>query len=370
MSSPPQSRVTRHASRGSVPDLLHLIAERAARLGGRPVRFMEVCGTHTMAMFRSGIRAMLPPNVKLLSGPGCPVCVTPMGMVDAALAIARRPGVCLATFGDMVRVPGSASSLERAKAEGADVRMVYSPLDALKLAEAEPRRTVVFFAIGFETTTPAVAATVAYARDRGLANMLFLVANKVIPPAMEAILAGGEVKLDGFLCPGHVSVITGSAIYEPLAANYRVPCVVTGFEAEDILEGIAMLLLQVVEADPKVEIQYKRWVHPEGNAKARERVDEVFRPCDAAWRGLGTIPMSGLELRPELRAHDALEALGIEVPPELENPGCSCGEVLRGLIEPPECPLFAGRCTPATPVGPCMVSTEGSCAAYYKYGER
>jgi hydrogenase expression/formation protein HypD len=353
-----------------VADLMKLIAERAARLAPRAVRFMEVCGTHTMALFRSGIRAMLPPNVKLLSGPGCPVCVTPMGVVDAALDIVRRPGVALATFGDMVRVPGSASSLERAKAEGADVRMVYSPLDALKLAEAEPRRSVVFFAIGFETTTPAVAATVAYARERGLRNMLFLVANKVIPPAMEAILAGGEVKLDGFICPGHVSVITGSAIYEPMADKHRVPCVVTGFEAEDILEGIAMLLLQLVEGEPKVEIQYRRWVTREGNAKARERIAEVFQPCDAAWRGLGTIPASGLALRPELAGHDALAVLGVEVPPELENPGCSCGEVLRGLIEPPECPLFASRCTPATPVGPCMVSTEGSCAAYYKYGER
>jgi len=353
-----------------VPDLLKLIAERAERLAPRTIRFMEVCGTHTMAMFRSGIRAMLPPNVKLLSGPGCPVCVTPMGTVDAALEIVRRPGVALATFGDMVRVPGSRSSLERARAEGADVRVVYSPLDALQFAKAEPRRLVVFFGIGFETTTPAVAATGAYARDRGLSNLLFLVANKVIPPAMEAIVAGGEVKLDGFLCPGHVSVITGTGIYEPLAAKYRTPCVVTGFEAADILEGVAMLLLQVVEGAPRVEIQYRRWVHPEGNAKARERVAEVFRPCDAAWRGLGTIPMSGLEFRPELRGHDAVEALGVEVPPELENPGCSCGEVLRGLIEPPECPLFATRCTPATPVGPCMVSTEGSCAAFYRYGER
>lgn len=370
MSPDLQARGSRLAARGFAPELLHLISERATRLGHRTVRLMEVCGTHTMALFRCGIRAMLPANVKLLSGPGCPVCVTPMGVVDAAIETARRPGVTLATFGDMVRVPGSHTSLERAKAEGADVRMVYSPLDALKLAEAEPHRTVVFFAIGFETTTPAAAATAAYARDRGLKNLFFLAANKVIPPAMEAILAGGEVKLDGFLCPGHVSVITGTDIYEPLAARYRVPCVVTGFEAEDILEGIAMLLRQLAEGEARVEIQYKRWVHPDGNAKARERVDEVFRPCDAAWRGLGTIPLSGLELRPELRSFDALAALGVEVPPELENPGCSCGEVLRGLIEPPECPLFATRCTPASPVGPCMVSTEGSCAAYYKYGER
>jgi hydrogenase expression/formation protein HypD len=351
-------------------DLLRVIEERAARLGARDVRLMEVCGTHTMALFRSGIRALLPPNVKLLSGPGCPVCVTPMGLVDAAIAIARRDGVSLATFGDMVRVPGSRSSLERARAEGADVRMVYSPLDALKLAEAEPGRTVAFFAIGFETTSPAVAATVAYARDRSLRNLLFLVAHKLIPPAMEAILEGGEVRIDGFLCPGHVSVTTGSAVFEPLAAQYRVPCVVTGFEAEDILEGIAMLLLQAVEGRAGVEIQYERWVSREGNRKAQERLGEVFRACDATWRGLGTIPQSGLELRPELRSLDALSALGIEVPPELENPGCSCGAVLRGVMDPPECPLFAKRCTPTAPVGPCMVSTEGSCAAFYKYGER
>ena len=351
-------------------ELLRLIEDRAGRLGDRRIRFMEVCGTHTMSLFRSGIRALLPPNVRLLSGPGCPVCVTPMGLVDAAIAIARRPDVILATFGDMVRVPGSESSLERAKAEGADVRILYSPLDALKLAEAEPGRRVVFFAIGFETTAPTVAATVAYARDRGLRNLLFLVAHKLIPPAMTAILESGEVRLDGFLCPGHVSVTTGSAVFEPIAERYRAPCVVTGFEPEDILEGIGMLLRQVVEGTPCVEIQYTRWVSREGNRKARERMDEVFRVCDAAWRGLGTIPQSGLELRPELRAFDALAELGVAVPPELENPGCSCGEVIRGLIEPPDCPLFANRCTPATPVGPCMVSTEGSCAAFYKYGER
>jgi len=351
-------------------ELLALIREQAERLGDRSIRLMEVCGTHTMALFRSGIRALLPANVKLLSGPGCPVCVTPMGMVDAAVEVARQPGVAIATFGDMVRVPGSRSSLERAKAEGADVRIVYSPLDALKLAEAEPGRRVVFFAIGFETTSPTVAATVAYARDRGLANLLFIPAHKLIPPAMVALLEAGDVAIDGFLCPGHVSVTTGSAVFEPIAARYRVPCVVAGFEPEDILEGVAMLLGQMVEERTEVEIQYKRWVSPEGNRKARERIDEVFQTADAAWRGLGTIPGSGLELRPELSGLDALAVLGIDVPPELENPGCSCGDVLRGLIEPPQCPLFADACTPATPIGPCMVSTEGSCAAYYKYGER
>ena len=353
-----------------IAGLLRTIAERAERLGERTVRLMEVCGTHTMALFRSGIRAMLPANVKLLSGPGCPVCVTPMGVIDAAIDAAQHDGVTLATFGDMVRVPGRRSSLERAKAEGADVRTVYSPLDALTLAEAEPARRIVFFAIGFETTSPTIAATVARARDRGLPNCLFIVTHKLIPPAMEAVLASGDVRIDGFLCPGHVSVITGSAAFEPLVARHRVPCVVTGFEADDILEGIAMLLGQIVDERPAVEIQYKRWVSCEGNRKAQQRLAEVFRVCDTAWRGLGVIPQSGLELRPELRRFDAIAELSIEVPPELENPGCSCGDVLRGLIDPPQCPLFAKACTPSTPVGPCMVSTEGSCAAFYKYGER
>ena len=352
-----------------IADRVRLIHERAERLAGRTVRLMEVCGTHTMALFRSGIRAMLPPTVKLLSGPGCPVCVTPMGVVDAAIGVARRDGVALATFGDMVRVPGSRSSLERARAEGADVRIVYSPLDALKLAEAEPARRVVFFAIGFETTSPTVAATVAYARDRSLANFLIIPAHKLIPPAMKALLEGGDVQVDGFLCPGHVSVTTGSGVFEPLAERYQAPCVVTGFEAEDILDGIAMLLHQLVEGRPTVEIQYKRWVSREGNRKAQQRIAEVFEVCDTAWRGLGVIPQSGLGLRDELSRFDALAGLGIEVPPELENPGCSCGDVLRGVLDPPECPLFAKACTPASPVGPCMVSTEGSCAAFYRYGE-
>jgi len=353
-----------------VADLVRLIEERAARLAGQEIRLMEVCGTHTMALFRSGVRSMMPANVKLISGPGCPVCVTPMGVVDASVEVARRDGVTVATFGDMLRVPGRRSSLERARAEGADVRVVYSPLDALKMAETEPRRTVVFLAIGFETTSPAVAATVAYARGRGLKNLLFIVTHKVIPPAMVAILEGGEARVKGFLCPGHVSVTTGSAVFEPLAERYHAPCVVTGFEAEDLLEGVGMLLLQIVEDKPRVEIQYKRWVTREGNAKARERINEVFEVCDTAWRGLGTIPGSGLRLRDELRRFDAIDQLGIEVPPELENPGCSCGEVIRGVMDPPECPLFANACTPASPVGPCMVSTEGSCAAFYKYGEK
>ncbi len=360
-SAPPPERIVALRER---------IEQVARALDGRTASLMEVCGTHTMALFRSGIRPMMPPNVRLLSGPGCPVCVTPMGLVDAAIALAGRPQVILATFGDMVRVPGSASSLERAKAEGADVRVVYSPLDALRLAEANPHRTVVFFAIGFETTAPTVAACVLYAHQREVPNLLFLVAHKLIPPAMEAILLGGEVAVDGFICPGHVSVTTGSAAFEPLAERYRVPCVVTGFEADDILEGVAMLLAQIADGKAEVEIQYKRWVTRDGNRRARERMAEVFNVCDAVWRGLGTIPASGLELRPGFRHLDALERLEVSVPEEVENPGCSCGDVLRGSVEPPQCPLFATTCTPSSPVGPCMVSSEGTCAAFFKYGER
>ena len=356
--------------RERIAALRERIEALARRLDGRLVRLMEVCGTHTMALFRSGIRPMMPPNVKLLSGPGCPVCVTPMGVVDAAIALAENPSIILATFGDMVRVPGSRSSLERAKAAGADVRVVYSPLDALRLAEGNPDHTVVFFAIGFETTAPTVAACVLYAHQKNLSNFLFLVAHKLIPPAMEAILKGGDVAVDGFICPGHVSVTTGAAAFEPLARRYGVPCVVTGFEAEDILEGIGMLLAQLAEGRAEVEIQYKRWVSREGNTRARARMAEVFNVCDAVWRGLGVIPASGLELRPQFRHLDALETLGVRVPPEIENPGCRCGDVLRGKIEPPQCPLFATTCTPSNPLGPCMVSSEGTCAAFFKYGER
>ena len=349
--------------------LVRGLTVRIARLAQTRERtvLMEVCGTHTHAIGRWGLRELLPKNVRLVSGPGCPVCVTPGEYIDNACRLALEQGAVIATFGDLMRVPGLETSLEAARGAGADVRTLYSPYDALALAEATDRE-VVFLAIGFETTSPTVAATVAYARDRSLTNFLIIPAHKLIPPAMAALLEGGDVQVDGFLCPGHVSVTTGSAVFEPLAERYQAPCVVTGFEAEDILDGIAMLLLQMVEGRPTVEIQYKRWVSREGNRKAQARLEEVFDVCDTAWRGLGVIPQSGLGLREELSRFDALSELGIDVPPELENPGCSCGDVLRGVLDPPECPLFAKACTPATPVGPCMVSTEGSCAAFYRYG--
>ncbi len=342
--------------------------QRLAAEIGRPLTFMEVCGTHTMAAFRSGLRALLPPGVRLLSGPGCPVCVTPNRLIDKAIAISRRPGVVLAAFGDMIRVPGSEDSLERARAEGADIRVVYSAADALDLARALPERSVVFLGIGFETTTPGTAWTVLEAARAGISNFSVLAMHKTIPEAMALLLEDGEVGIDGFLCPGHVSVIIGSRPYEFICRNYHIPCVVAGFEPADMLEAMRMLLEQVRAGRAEVEIQYRRCVHPEGNAAARAAVERVFEPCDAEWRGLGIIPASGLRIRPEFREFDAeFRFPDLELPPPREPAGCICGAVLKGVRTPPDCPLFARACTPTTPVGACMVSSEGACAAYYRF---
>ncbi len=348
---------------GLVADL-----EAAARRLGRPVRLMEVCGTHTMVAFRSGLRRILPPDIRLTSGPGCPVCVTPPGYVDAAIEMGRMPGVTIATFGDLVRVPGSISSLEQERAQGTQVRVVYSPTDALALARAEPARTVVFLAVGFETTTPAVALTVKAAREEGIANYLVLTAHKTMPQAMEALVRGGDVLVDGFLCPGHVSVVAGAKIFSFLADGCGIPCVVAGFEPEDILKGISMLLTQLEEERSEVEIEYERAVSWEGNAAAQKVTAEVFTECDSEWRGLGVIPDSGLALSPEYADHDAALRLGVRVAAGRPVSGCRCGDVLRGSLEPPQCPLFGRSCSLERPLGPCMVSSEGSCAAYARYG--
>ncbi len=338
----------------------------SARLG-RTVQFMEVCGTHTMAVFRSGLRALLPPEVKLLSGPGCPVCVTPNRFVDRAIAIARQPGVLVTTFGDMMRVPGSECSLEQARAAGAAVRVVYSPLDALKLAEQNPQTRVVFLGVGFETTAPTIGWTIQDAARRGVRNYSALCAHKTMPQAMAA-LAAGELRVDGFICPGHVSIVTGTGIYEFLARKHKTPCVVAGFEAADIAQSMAMLLRQITEGRSSVEIQYTRAVTPEGNAAAQAVIADVFEPSDEEWRGIGLIPGSGLSVRAKYAQHDAAKVFaGVEVPPSHEPAGCRCGEILRGVRTPPECPLFRKVCTPASPVGACMVSSEGTCAAYYRY---
>lgn len=348
--------------------------ERAARLLGEigqladgPVRIMEVCGTHTVSVFRSGLRRALPPQVQLVSGPGCPVCVTPRGEIDRALEACRR-GAILATFGDLMRVPGSRSSLLEERARGADVRVVVSPLDALSVAQAEPGRPVVLFGVGFETTAPAIALTVREARRRGLRNFLLLSAQRLIPPAIRALLSGGRARIDGFLLPGHVSVIIGQEPYRFIAEEFGLPGVITGFEPLDVLEGIRMLLRQRREGRAQIEIQYRRAVRPEGNPRAQRAMAEAFRVTEARWRGLGLIPASGLELDERWAEMEAARALGLPLEDPPDPPGCRCGEVLQGAIAPPECPLFARRCTPDSPLGPCMVSSEGACGAYYRYG--
>jgi len=339
--------------------------------GTSPVVLMEICGTHTVAIRRTGLRTLLPKRVRLVSGPGCPVCVTSQGVIDSLVDLAGRKGVTVATFGDMVRVPGTRSSLEREKAGGGSVAICYSVLEAMDIARKKPAEQVVFAAVGFETTAPGTAVAVQMARDEGLKNFSVLSAHKWVVPAMDALLAGGEVRIDGFLCPGHVSVIIGSRAYEPVVAKYKRPCVVAGFTAEQVLKGVAGLLRQLARREARIENVYAEAVRPEGNTEAMRRIVDVFEPVDAAWRGVGTIPASGMGLRAAYAEFDAAGRLGVPWPPSEEGTsehGCRCGDVLRGAIEPHDCPLFSNVCTPGHPVGPCMVSREGSCQAEYKYG--
>ena len=335
---------------------------------GRTVRLMEVCGTHTVAIFRQGIRDLLPKGIMLLSGPGCPVCVTAIKDVDAAIAVSMQKGVILATFGDMMRVPGGRKSLFNAKAEGGDVRVVYSPLDALKIAEDNSGKKVIFFATGFETTSPSVAGTLMEAERRGVGNFYIYSVHKTVPPALKALLDSGEVRVDGFILPGHVSTVIGSVPYGFIASDYGKPSVITGFDAGDILSGIRMILEQLASGKAAVEIQYKKVVRTEGNPRAIEVLNKCFEPDDARWRGIGTIPMSGLTLREEFRHRDIRSVFALDVPDTEDHAtACSCGEVLKGVKVPTDCKLFGKVCTPDRPVGPCMVSSEGSCAAYFKY---
>lgn len=336
----------------------------------RPVQFMEVCGTHTMTAFRSGLRDLLPGTVRLISGPGCPVCVTDTGYIDAAVALCRRATVTVASFGDLLRVPGSESSLEQERAAGADVRIVYSPTDALLLAQHRPEREVVFLGVGFETTVPAVAASISRAAEEGLDNFSVLCAHKTMPRAMEALVKDQTLHVDGFLCPGHVSVVTGAQIYEFLARDYRLPCVVSGFEPWDMLQSLTMLLQQVIDDRAAVEIQYSRSVTRQGNRAAQALIERVFAPRDAHWRGIGTIAGSGLAVRPAFAAQDAAAKFALTVAAGEVNPACRCGEVLRGVITPADCRLFGKACRPDHPFGPCMVSSEGTCAAWFKYERR
>jgi len=339
------------------------------RKSKKPVRFMEFCGGHTVAIFRYGIRQILPETIEMVSGPGCPVCVTANADLDRAIALSRVPDVIITTFGDMLKVPGSHSSLQKVKAEGADVRMVYSTLDALKIAGDNPEKSVVFLGIGFETTAPTIAASVLQAAEKNIENYFVLSQHKLCPPVIRAILDSGEVKLHGLVCPGHVSAVIGSKPWDFIARDYGIPCVVSGFEPLDILQCIDMLVAQVENGESRVEIAYRRGVRPNGNQEALKLMEQVFEPCPADWRGIGEVPDSGLKLRKEYRRFDAELAFDIEPGPTYEPEGCICGEVLRGVSTPLNCRLFRKACTPEYPVGPCMVSSEGTCSAYYLYGE-
>lgn len=349
----------------SVPEMAKAIGEKLSR----PVRLMEVCGTHTVNIFRFGLRSLFPKELDLLSGPGCPVCVTPAGEIDFLIEAAKLPDVILATFGDMLRVPGSDTSLKELRARGANIKIVYSPLDTLEIAEKNPERRIVFAAVGFETTAPAVAVAVLEAKERGLKNLFFAVSHRTMPMALRTLLSSGEVKLDGLILPGHVSTIVGAKTFAFLADEFHLPAVVTGFEARDIMQGIYMLVSQIAEGRTEVEIEYRRAVTWEGNRMGQELIQKVFEPCDARWRGLGLIPGSGLRLRREFAAFDARKQLGIEVPEGKEPAGCRCGDILCARAKPPDCKLFGKACTPEHPKGPCMVSSEGTCAAWYAFAE-
>ena len=344
----------------------------AGRIQGkkvRPVNLMEVCGTHTVAIFKHGIRQFLPEKVNLLSGPGCPVCVTPNADIDKAITLTQNTEIILATFGDMMKVPGSYSSFQQVKAAGADIRVVYSVLDALRIAEDNPGKSVVFFGVGFETTAPTTASAIIEAERLGIDNFFLLPVHKLIPPAMKVLLDTDEVHIDGFICPGHVSTIIGSQPYEFIPREYGIPCVVAGFEPLDILQAIDMLLEQVVAEESRVDIQYRRAVRKEGNPVALEYLSMVFEVTESTWRGIGVIPKSGLRLAQQYKRFDAECAFKIVLRPPKEAKGCRCGDILRGVCTPPECRLFAKGCVPEHPVGPCMVSSEGTCSAWYLYGE-
>ncbi len=342
------------------------IAESIRKRSTRNIVLMEVCGGHTMAVHKFGLRELLPETIRLISGPGCPVCVSGTGFIDNVVKLARMPGNIIATYGDLVRVPGSSSSLEQEKGTGADVRFVYSVLDSLDIARRNPDRMIVFPGIGFETTAPATAAAIFHAHNEGLKNFKVLSSHKVMPPVMRALIDEG-VKIDGYIAPGHVTAITGTEMYRPIVEKYGLGIVVAGFEPTDILQSISMLVAQFEDNDPKVEIQYSRVVKHEGNSTARKLMEEIFEPRDDRWRGIGMIPDSGLKIRSKYQSCDAEKYFELPEAEEKEPAGCICGEVLKGLKTPADCQLFAKTCTPVNPVGACMVSNEGTCTAYYRY---
>ena len=349
------------------PKLARGLIDSIQALAPEHATLMEVCGTHTVAIARNGIRNLMPEGCRLASGPGCPVCVTSNHDIDAVIALARVPEVILTTFGDMTRVPGSTSSLLKEQAAGRDVRIVYSPLDALSIAKENPERQVVFVGVGFETTTPLIAIAIKRAKAMGLENFSVFAAHKNMPNAMDVLMRDPNLKVDALILPGHVSTIIGMEPWRFLAEKYGIPGVITGFEPLDVLEGIAMIMRQLHEGRAEIENAYTRGVMPRGNPVALAAIDEVFETCTATWRGLGPIEGSGYRIRDEFAQFDALRRFEPAIEPTKEPKGCRCGDVLRGIMAPDECPLFRKVCTPENPVGPCMVSSEGSCAAYFRY---
>lgn len=349
------------------PNLAERLVAHIRAISTQPITLMEVCGTHTVALFRNGIPALLPRHISLLSGPGCPVCVTAVADIDKALFLSQLPGTTITTFGDLLRVPGSCTSLLKQRSEGADVRIVYSAYDALQVARENPARQVVFLGVGFETTAPTVAAVIKRAKVEGVGNFSVLSMHKILPPALQALLSSEELKLSGFICPGHVSTVIGTAAYESVARSFHIPCVVAGFEPLDLLQTIALLVEQIEHGRAEVQIQYLRAVSPQGNPRARALMDEVFTVKDSVWRGFGTLPLSGQRLSAAYEEFDS--ELRFQVPPleGREPAGCICGDILRGTKRPLDCGLFRKVCSPDNPVGACMVSSEGTCAAYYKY---
>lgn len=344
------------------------LIEKIKKTSTQPIQLMEVCGTHTVSIFRYGIRGLLPGHIKLVSGPGCPVCVTPNSDIDFAIALCRQKDVILTTFGDMMKVPGSTSSLQKEKAEGKDIRIIYSSLEALRVAKENPEKKVIFFAIGFETTSPTIAVAILRAKEMEIPNLFFLNSQKRIPPALYALLQSRRVKINGLILPGHVSAILGTHPYQFISEEFSIPAVITGFEPLDILQGIWMLVKQIEENRPAVEIQYRRIVKEEGNPLAMGKIGTVFEKADGYWRGIGRIPESGYRFREEFQAMDA-RGFDVEVEPSREHPECLCGEVLQGIKTPLECRLFKKVCHPENPIGPCMVSIEGTCHTYFKFSQ-
>lgn len=357
----------KHISEYRDAKIVQGLVDSIHRESTKPIALMEVCGGHTMSIQKFGIPSLLPETITLLSGPGCPVCVTDIRFIDHAIALSRMENTIIATFGDLIRVPGSTSSLEKETGSGADVRIVYSILNAIEIATENPDKEVIFLAIGFETTAPGTAAGILMVTQKQISNFTILSAHKIMPPAMEAIVDEGA-KIDGYICPGHVAAITGAKIFSGLVEKYKIGCVVSGFEPSDLLQAILQLVVQFESNLPRLENAYPRVVKMKGNQKAQAIMAQVFEPEDAYWRGFGIIPKSGLRLKPEFQTFDARLKFQVQIEPTREEKGCICGEILKGLKKPTDCKLFGKACTPGNPVGACMVSNEGACAAYYKFG--